>query len=175
VSEATAGVLVGRGGRHPNPEDVSVRSFGVQFAEVEVDTVTGEISVVRTVTAQDSGRVVNPKLMESQVIGGIIQGIGYALQEEQVHDRALGLPLNANLEEYLVPTMADIPQIECVLIDSPDGRANSIAAKGIGEPPIIGTAPAIANAVYDAVGVRFRDLPLDRRRVLEALRKGTGR
>jgi CO/xanthine dehydrogenase Mo-binding subunit len=164
-------MILAEGSRGPNASDVSVKSFGVQFAEVEVDTLTGEVDVTRVVAVHECGRVVNHDLLNSQIVGGVIQGVGFALYEQQIFDDKLGLPLNANLEEYLVPTVADIPHVEAFAIDVPDMHANELGVKGIGEPPIIPTAPAIANAVYDAVGIRIRDLPLSRERVLEEIGK----
>jgi xanthine dehydrogenase YagR molybdenum-binding subunit len=158
-----------RGARGPNPEGSSVRTFGAQMVEVEVDTETGEVSVLRIVAAHDCGRIVNPTLVDSQVIGAVTQGLGFALLEDRIVDRASGIVLNANLEEYKVPTVADVPSIHHAHVDLPDPAANPTGAKGIGEPPLVPTAPAIANAVYDAIGIRFRDLPLSRHRVLEAL------
>jgi xanthine dehydrogenase YagR molybdenum-binding subunit len=162
--------ILGEGARHPNPRDRSVRTFGVQRAEVEVDTDSGEITLLRIVAAHDCGRIINPAIAESQVIGGITQGIGFALLEERVVDARSGIVLNANLEDYRVPTVADVPAIVWVGVDHPDPEANVTGAKGIGEPPIIATAAAIANAVHDAIGIRLRDAPLSRRRVLYALR-----
>jgi CO/xanthine dehydrogenase Mo-binding subunit len=161
--------LQGRGARGPNPADKTIRTFGAQCVELEVDTETGEITVLRIVTAHDCGRIVNPTLADSQVVGGITQGIGYALTEERIVDARLGIVLNANLEEYHVPTVADAPAIEHAHVGVPDSEANSTGAKGIGEPPLVPTAPAIANAVYDAIGIRFREGPLTRQRVLAAL------
>jgi xanthine dehydrogenase YagR molybdenum-binding subunit len=161
--------LQGRGARGPNPEGKSVRTFGAQIIEVEVDTETGEVTVLRVVTAHDCGRIVNPTLVDSQVIGGVTQGVGFALTEERIIDERLGLVLNPNLEEYLVPTVADAPPVEHARVGVPDTEANSTGVKGIGEPPLIPTAPAIANAVFDAVGVRLREAPLTRARVLAAL------
>jgi CO/xanthine dehydrogenase Mo-binding subunit len=125
--------------------------------------------VLRVVAAHDCGLIVNPTLVDSQVIGAVTQGLGFALLEDRIVDRASGVVLNANLEEYKVPTVADVPSIHHAHVDLPDPDANPTGAKGIGEPPLVPTAPAIANAVYDATGVRFRDLPLSRHRVLEAL------
>jgi xanthine dehydrogenase YagR molybdenum-binding subunit len=161
--------LQGEGVRGPNPETKSVRTFGAQCVAVEVDTATGEVSVLRVVTSHDCGRIINPATTNSQVIGGIVQGIGFALMEERVVDERLGQVMNPNLENYHVPTVADIPPIEHARVGVPDVNANVTAAKGIGEPPLIPTAPAIANAVYDAIGIRFREGPLTRARVLDAL------
>ncbi len=164
--------LVGKGWRGPNPDDVSVNSWGAQFAEAEVDTDTGEIRVLRVVAAHEAGRVINPLTGTSQVEGGVIQGIGFALYEERVLNNASGRVVNANLHDYKIPTAPDIPEIETVLVDLPDARANNVGVKGLGEPPIIPTAAAIANAVADALGVRVLELPMTPKRVLEAMQKG---
>ena len=161
--------LQGRGARGPNPQDKAIRTFGAQCVEVEVDAETGEVTVLRVVTAHDCGRIVNPTLVDSQVIGAVTQGIGFALTEERVVDEKRGLVLNPNLEEYKVPTVSDVPPIEHARVGIPDPEANPTGAKGVGEPPLIPTAPAIANAVFDAVGVRLRVAPLSRPRLLEAL------
>ena len=161
--------LLGKGVRGPNPTDKSVRTFGAQCIEVEVDTETGEVTVLRVSTAHDIGRIVNPALVDSQIYGGITQGIGFALTEERVMDERLGLVMNANLEEYKIPTMLDIPPIHHAHVDVPDPAANITGAKGVGEPPLVPTAPAIANAVYDAVGIRINDAPISRQRLLALL------
>lgn len=166
-------MLQGHGSRGPNPEDVTVHTFGAQCVEVEVDTATGEVTVLRLVAAHDCGRIVNPTMVESQIVGGITQGIGFALTEERIVDHRLGRVLNANLEEYKLPTVADIPPIRHVPVDIPDLKANPTGAKGVGEPPLIPTAPAIANAIYDAVGIRITDGPISRHRLLEALANET--
>ena len=162
-------MIVGQGSRGANPDDVSIRTFGVQCVEVEVDVETGEVTLLRIVAAHDCGRIVNPTIVDSQVIGGVTQGIGYALTEERVVDTRRGVVLNADLEEYKIPTVADMPTIEHARVGVPDVEANPTGAKGVGEPPLIPTAPAIANAVFDAVGVRIRQAPLSRHRLLEAL------
>lgn len=161
--------LHGEGARGPNPEDKVVRPFGAQIVEVEVDTETGEVTVLRVVSAHDVGRLINPTLVDSQIYGGITQGVGFGLTEERVIDHRLGLVLNPNLEDYKVPTMADMPRVRNAHVNIPDIEANSIGAKGVGEPPLIPTAPAIANAVFDAVGIRIHESPLVRSRVLAAL------
>ena len=161
--------IQGHGARHANPEGTTIRPFGAQAAEVEVDLETGEVTVLRVVSAPDCGRILNPKLARSQVIGGVTQGIGFALTEERIVDRNLGVVLNADLEEYKIPTLIDVPPIEHAEVNLPDLNANPTGAKGLGELPLIPAAPAIANAVYDAVGVRLRDLPLLRSRIVNAL------
>ncbi|MFQ5694654.1 MAG: xanthine dehydrogenase family protein molybdopterin-binding subunit [Terriglobia bacterium] len=165
-------MLIGKGWRGPNPDDVTVNSWGAQFAEVEVDTDTGEVRVLRVVAAHEVGRVLNPLTASSQIEGGVIQGIGFALYEERVLNNASGRIVNANLHDYKIPTAPDIPEIESVLVDLPDERLSSVGNKGLGEPPIIPTAGAIANAIADATGVRVVQSPMTPQRVLEALEKG---
>ncbi|MDX1662487.1 MAG: xanthine dehydrogenase family protein molybdopterin-binding subunit [Candidatus Promineifilaceae bacterium] len=162
-------MILGQGMRGPNPEDKSVRTFGAQCVEVEVDVETGEVTVLRVAASHDCGRVINPTMVNSQVLGGVTQGIGFALMEERILDDRLGFVLNPNLEHYKVPTVADVPPTTHNAVDRPDPEANPTGAKGIGEPPIIPTAPAIANAIYDATGVRIREAPLTQWRVLRAL------
>jgi xanthine dehydrogenase YagR molybdenum-binding subunit len=162
-------MIQGHGAREANNREKSVRTFGAQCVEVEVDIETGEVTVLRLVASHDCGRIVNPTMVDSQVIGGVTQGIGYALTEERIMDIGRGMVLNANLEEYKVPTVADIPEIIHAQVNLPDLMANSTGVKGIGEPPLIPTAPAVANAIYDAIGVRLRHNPLTRRRLLAAL------
>ena len=152
--------------RRRNRTDKSIRTCGAQCVEVEVNTETGEVCVVRIAASHDCGRIVNPLLVESQVLGGITQGLGYALTETRVVDARLGLTLNPNLEEYKVQTAADFPRFINAMESMPDWDANETGAKGIGEPPIIPTAAAVANAVFDAVGVRVRELPIRRETLL---------
>ncbi len=130
--------------------------------------------MLRVVASHDCGRIINHTMVESQVVGGVTQGIGFALTEERVVDTRSGVVLNANLEEYKIPTVADIPAIVFTPIDLPDPHANSTGVKGIGEPPLVPTAPAIANAIFDAVGVRVDDLPITPEKVLRALRAQGG-
>jgi xanthine dehydrogenase YagR molybdenum-binding subunit len=137
---------------------------GVQFAEVEVDTETGFVKVKKILVVQDCGLVVNRLTAESQVNGGVIMGLGYALYENRVMDSQTGLCLNANFETYKLPGAADIPDIEIVLLDMPER-----GVIGIGEPVVIPTAAAVANAVANAIGVRVRSLPITPDKVLEAL------
>ena len=161
--------VVGKGSRFPNPEDVSLKTFGAHFVQLEVDVRTGEIFVEHVVAVHDIGRVVNPLLAASQVEGGVIQGLGFVLSEERVVDRPTGRVVNGNLEGYKVPTVRDVPKITVRFIDDPDTKANNVGAKGLGEPPIIPLPAAVANAVANAIGVRVRTAPITRARVLEAL------
>jgi xanthine dehydrogenase YagR molybdenum-binding subunit len=164
-------MIIGQGSRGPNPDRTAIAAFGAQFAEVEVDLETGRVRVVRVVSAHDSGRIVNPTLAESQLEGGIIQGLGYALFEERALDQRLGVPLNPTMHDYKVPTMADVPDIQAFFVDGADPVANHTGAKGLAEPPIIGVAPAIANAVADALGVEVTEIPLTPWRVLAAMKQ----
>lgn len=171
VTEALGDVMIiGRGSRGPNPQDCTVATFGVQFAEVEVDVETGVVRVLRIVAAHDAGRIINPTLAESQLEGGIIQGLGYALFEERVLDPATGVQLNADLHDYRIPTIADVPKIDAFFVGGADPRANHTGARGLAEPPIIPTAPAIAAAVADAIGAEVNQIPLTPWRVLAAMR-----
>ncbi|MDQ4099124.1 MAG: molybdopterin-dependent oxidoreductase, partial [Chloroflexota bacterium] len=162
-------MIQGQGARGPGSQDKSVRTFGAQCVEVEVDVETGEVTILRVVASHDCGRIINPTMVESQVVGGITQGIGFALTEERVVDARSGVVLNANLEEYKVPTVADVPPMVFEGLNLPDPAANSTGVKGIGEPPLVPTAPAIANAIFDATGVRIRHAPLSRQRLVSAL------
>jgi CO/xanthine dehydrogenase Mo-binding subunit len=166
-------MIIGQGSRGPNPDKTAIAAFGAQFAEVEVDTETGRVRVMRIVSAHDSGRIINPTLAESQLEGGIIQGLGYALFEERVLDERLGLPLNPTMHDYKIPTIGDVPRIDAFFVDAPDAVANHTGAKGLAEPPIIGTAPAIANAVANALGVDVSEIPLTPGRVLALGRRQT--
>ena len=163
-------MILGRGSRGPNPSGIGLASFGAQFADVEVDADTGVVRVLRIVAVHDAGRIINPTLAESQVEGGIIQGLGFALFEERVLDAASGSPLNANIHDYKIPTMGDVPRIEVELLDVADPTANHTGARGLAEPPIIPTAPAIANAIANALGVAVTELPMTPWRVLAAIK-----
>ena len=137
---------------------------GVQFAEVEVDTETGFVKLRKMLVVQDCGTVVNKLTCESQINGGVIMGIGYALYEQRVMDRRSGVVLNPNFETYKLPGIADIPDIEILLLDMPER-----GVIGVGEPCTVPTAAAIANAVANALGVRVTSLPITPDKVLAAL------
>ncbi|HVS51542.1 MAG TPA: xanthine dehydrogenase family protein molybdopterin-binding subunit [Opitutaceae bacterium] len=142
----------------------AINQGGVQFAEVEVDTETGFVKVRKILVVQDCGAVVNRLTCESQINGGVIMGLGYALYEQRIMDRASGVVLNPNFETYKLPGPADIPAIEIVLLEQPER-----GVIGVGEPCTVPTASAIANAVANAIGARVPDLPLTPDRVLAAL------
>jgi xanthine dehydrogenase YagR molybdenum-binding subunit len=130
------------------------------FAEVRVDEDLGVVRVTRIVDAICAGKILNPKTARSQIIGGVVFGIGMALQEEGMNDANLGRFMNHNLGEYHVPVNADILDIDVIFVDEPDDKTSPIGVKGLGEIGICGTAAAIANAVYHATGKRIRDLPI---------------
>jgi xanthine dehydrogenase YagR molybdenum-binding subunit len=165
------GVVVGVGYRGPNPADKAINPFGAHFAEVEVNTLTGEVRIVRFVAAQDSGRVMNFLTYENQVIGGITMGAGLAMMEERILDRATtGRMVNMNWHDYKIPTAMDVPADKTVVpIDLKDKECNSTGAKGLGEPATIPAAPAIANAICHAIGVRVADTPMNPARIIEML------
>ncbi len=153
------GLLIGIGYRGANPEGKTVNPFAAHFCEVEVNTRTGEVKIVRFLAAHDSGRVLNRLTFTNQVRGGVVMGIGFGMTEARVLDRKqTGKMLNANLHDYKVPTALDVPfDIEVLPIELGDSECNTTGAKGVGEPATIPTAAAIANAVYDAVGIRVTE------------------
>jgi CO/xanthine dehydrogenase Mo-binding subunit len=163
-------MIIGQGSRGANPVDTAICAFAAQFAEVEVDVETGRVRVLHITSAHDSGRIINPTLAESQLEGGILMGLGYALFEERVIDARLGLVLNPTTHDYKIPTIGDVPSIDAFFVDVADTVANHTGARGIAEAPIIPTAPAIANAVADALGVPIAEIPLTPWRVLHVLR-----
>ena len=141
---------------------------GVQAAEVEVDMETGVVQVKKVVAVADAGKLINPLTAESQVRGGVIQGVSFALHERRIMDRHKGRMLNDDLENYKILGSVDCPEIDVVLIDVYNGKSNT-QVMGLGEPPIVATAAAVANAVADAIGVRVFQLPLTPKNVLEAI------
>jgi xanthine dehydrogenase YagR molybdenum-binding subunit len=147
----------------PNPETkkhYSQYTHSAVFAEVRVDEQLGVVRVTRMVDAIAAGKIINPKTARSQIIGGVVFGIGMALTEETLTDHNLGRIMNRNLAEYHVPANADIPEIDVIFVDEHDDKANPLGVKGLGEIGIVGTAAAIANAIFHATGKRIRDLPI---------------
>ncbi len=141
-------------------------AYGVQFAEVAVDTETGLVTVKKVVAVHDCGLIIDTLTLESQINGGVIMGMGYALYEERVMDDLSGVVLNPNFETYKLPGIADVPEIEVVLLNMPER-----GVIGIGEPATVPTAAAIGNAVANAIGVRVGSLPITPAKVLAALGK----
>ena len=164
-----SGQILGAGARGPNPAGMNVLTFGVQVVEVAVDVETGEVTVERVASIHDVGRVINPLGASSQIEGGIIQGIGHSLSEQRLNDPATGGILTRTLDAYKIPTIADVPEIVSELIDVPDDQLTNLGSKGIGEPPIVPIAAAIANAIRDATGADVRELPITREEMLRAL------
>ena len=172
------GVLVGVGSRGPNPQGKAICSFAAHFCEVEVNTRTGEVKLLRFLGAHDSGRVLNRLTYDNQVIGGITWGVGFAMTEARILDRTqTGKLVTRSWHDYRLPTALDVPaEVTPLPLDVPDPEANTTGAKGLGEPVMIPAPAAIANAVYDAVGVRCTETliwPLQLMRLLAA--RGQGR
>jgi xanthine dehydrogenase YagR molybdenum-binding subunit len=138
----------------------AMHAHGAVFAEVKVDPDLGQIRVTRLVGAFAAGRIINPHLVRSQLFGGMIWGVSFALHEEAVVDRRSGRILNANLAEYHVPVNADVPSLEALMIDEHDPHVNALGIKGVGEIGITGSAGAVANAVWHATGIRVRRFPI---------------
>ncbi len=175
VAVLEEGQILGKGARGPNPTGMQVLTFGVQVAEVAVDVETGEVWVDRIAAIHDVGRVINPLGASSQIEGGIIQGIGHTLSEHRLHDPRTGRILTTSLDAYKLPTFADVPEIVSELVDVPDAHLTNLGSKGLGEPPIIPTAAAIANAIRDATGAEVHELPISREEMLRALREARER
>jgi xanthine dehydrogenase YagR molybdenum-binding subunit len=161
--------ILGKGARGPNPTGMSVLTFGVHVVEVAVDVETGEVRVERVAAIHDVGRIVNPLGASSQVEGGVIQGIGHTLSEERLLDPETGRVLTTSLDAYRMPTIADVPEIVCEFVDRPDEHLTNLGSKGLGEPPIVPIAAAIANAIRDATGADVHELPISREEMLRAL------
>jgi CO/xanthine dehydrogenase Mo-binding subunit len=184
------GIYAGEKGGHMHIKEVALKSFYGEgkrqivesdsfltlespppfcacFAEIDVDLDTGEIFVRDIASAVDLGRAINPVLAEGQIIGSVAQGIGYALTEEMIFSDA-GRNLNPNFLDYHVPTSLDLPEIKGLIVET-DEPSHPFGVKSVGEICLDNVAPAIANALYDAVGVRLRDLPFTPERVLRAL------
>jgi CO/xanthine dehydrogenase Mo-binding subunit len=141
--------------------------WGTQIAEVEVDTDSGEVQVLGVWAAHDIGRVINPRGVEGQIEGAVVMAVGHALMEEYHQNQ--GVTTTPSFAKYILPTALDVPHVTSVLVQDIDPN-NPLGVKGIGEPAMVPTAPAIINAIYDAVGVRITTLPATPERVLEALR-----
>jgi CO/xanthine dehydrogenase Mo-binding subunit len=159
-----------------DPKDGSGRPwqayvFGAQVAEVEVDTLTGEVQVLGIWAVHDVGRAVNPRGVEGQIEGGIVQALGQGLMED--YRTIEGRAATPNLAKYILPTSLDVPHVTSVILEDPD-PIGPLGVKGIGEPAMIPTIPAVMNAIYDAVGVRITSLPATPERVLAAIKANAG-
>jgi xanthine dehydrogenase YagR molybdenum-binding subunit len=144
-------------------------TFGSHFAEVAVDTATGEIRVRRMLAVCAAGRILNPKSARSQVIGAMTMGAGAALMEELVVDKRFGFFVNHDLAGYEVPVHADIPHQDVIFLDETDPISSPMKAKGVGELGICGVGAAIANAIYNATGIRVRDYPITLDKLIDKL------
>ena len=143
-----------------------------QLAEVEVDTDTGHVKVLKIVSATDAGKAINPVAVEGQIQGGAAMGVGYALYEQHILDE--GVPRTGSMAFYLVPTSMDVPEIECEIVEVWDPKG-PFGAKGIAEPATVPTTPAILNAIYDAVGIRITQTPATPERVFQAIQEARAR
>ena len=151
----------GKGAADPASQSTyAMHAHGAVFAEVKVDPDLGQIRVTRAVGAFAAGRIINPRMVRSQILGGMIWGMSFALHEEAVIDRRSGRTMNANLGEYHVPVNADVPRLEAIMVDEHDPHVNALGIKGVGEIGITGSAGAIANAVWHATGIRVRRFPI---------------
>jgi xanthine dehydrogenase molybdenum-binding subunit len=168
IAASAPGPILGRG-LFKAPKDLAFHVPAAEFAEVEVDTRTGAVKVLQLVAAHDLGRAINALAAENQIEGGAIQGMGFALTEKQIVDQNSGICVNPNHLHYKVPTIKDVPEILPILVESVDPHG-PFGAKGIGEPPYSPPAPAIANAIYNAIGVRFSELPITNRAILSRFR-----
>jgi xanthine dehydrogenase YagR molybdenum-binding subunit len=164
----------GRGaGGNPNPmeahdqSDYAMHAHGAVFAEVKVDPELGQMRATRLVGAFAAGRIINPRLVQSQLYGGMIWGVSFALHEQAITDRLSGRPMNANLAEYHIPVNADVPSLEAILVEEHDPHVNALGIKGVGEIGITGTAGAVVNAVWHATGIRVRKFPITLVRLIE--------
>ena len=172
---ARAGLVAveGRGKSAADPAAQStyaMHAHGAVFAEVKVDPDLGQVRATRLVGAFAAGRFVNPRLVQSQLYGGMIWGVSFALHEGAVTDARSGRIMNANLAEYHIPVNADVPSLDAILVAEHDPHVNALGIKGVGEIGITGTAGAVANAVWHATGIRVRRFPI----AIEALMTAAG-
>ncbi len=170
LGRAGRAAIEGKGASVSNmgaPSSYAMHAHGAVFAEVKVDPDLGQIRATRLVGAFAAGRIINPRLARSQLNGGMIWGVSFALHEQAVMDPRSGRPMNPNLAEYHVPVNADVPSLEAILVEEYDPHVNALGIKGVGEVGITGTAGAVANAVWHATGIRARKFPITLDRLLE--------
>jgi xanthine dehydrogenase molybdenum-binding subunit len=149
-------------------KNISTFAFGTQAVEVEIDEETGRVKILNVVAAHETGKTINKLMAEGQIEGAVVQGIGYALMEGLTLDN--GKVVNDGFLDYKIPTIGDIPEIETILIETDDPHG-PFGAKGIGEPGLVPTAAAIANAIYNAIGIRMKELPMTPEKILKALKE----
>ncbi|MBB6216895.1 CO/xanthine dehydrogenase Mo-binding subunit [Anaerosolibacter carboniphilus] len=174
------GPIIGRGSFIPDnvrntdkqtgqgEKPVAFWTYGCQGVEIEIDTETGKVDVLKVVSSFDVGKIINPKLIEGQIEGGIVQGLGSGIFEEMILEN--GIVKNPSFVDYKIPTADDMPEMIVKFVENPE-EAGPFGARGVGEPCMVPTAPAIANAVYDALGIRINSLPITAEKVLKALRE----
>jgi xanthine dehydrogenase molybdenum-binding subunit len=163
-------LVVGQAALKAGSQTHIINSFAAHFAEVEVDPESGVVRVLRYVAVHDSGRIVNPVTAAGQIVGGVVQGLGFALMEDIPLDPETGAPITMNLDTFKIPNLLDVPVIVPVVLNRAD-PIGPYGAKALGEPPLVPVAAAIANAVYDATGVRIRELPITAEKVLAGLKE----
>ena len=169
---ASKSVIIGEAGGSVLPETSALQSLGAQFAEVEVDTETGQVEVLKMVAVHDVGKAINPECVEGQIVGCIKQGIGYALSEEFIRDPKTGATLNPSYLGYEVYSWLDMPKIDCIIVEITDpNRLTPYGCRGGGEAPLTTPHTAIINAIHNAIGIRFKELPVTPDKVLRALGK----
>src|SRR5579859_3121699 len=161
---ATGGPITASAGVNPGGQ---APGFSTQFCDVEVDPETGKVTILRYVAAQDVGRAIHPAYVEGQIQGGVVQGIGWALNEEYIYNKN-GQMENAGFLDYRVPLASDLPMIESILVEVPN-PAHPFGAKGVGEVNIVPPMAAVANAIENAIGRRLTSLPMSPPRIVEAL------
>jgi xanthine dehydrogenase YagR molybdenum-binding subunit len=162
--------IEGRGSSAADPAAQSayaMHAHGAVFAEIKVDPDLGQMRVTRVVGAFAAGRIINPRMVRSQLFGGMIWGVSFALHEQAVMDQRSGRAMNANLGEYHIPVNADVPSLEAILVEERDPHVNALGIKGVGEIGITGTAGAVANAVWHATGIRVRKFPITLDRLID--------
>ncbi len=161
--------IVGRGSGKP-PQNVALHTFGAHFAEVAVDTRTGKVEILKLISAHDVGKAINRLGCENQIQGGAVMGIGFGMLERQYMDGPTGICVNPNMVDFKIPSILDVPIVEPIIVET-DDPYGPFGAKGVGEPPYGVPAPAIANAIYNAVGVRCNEIPINIRSILDGLKK----
>jgi xanthine dehydrogenase YagR molybdenum-binding subunit len=169
--------IEGRGTGAADPAAQStyaMHAHGAVFAEVRVDPDLGQMRVARVVGAFAAGRIINPRMVRSQLCGGMIWGVSFALHERAVTDPRSGRPMNPNLGEYHIPVNADVPSLEAILVEERDPHVNALGIKGVGEIGITGSAGAVANAVWHATGFRVRKFPITLDRFIDSRSRTTG-
>jgi xanthine dehydrogenase molybdenum-binding subunit len=164
---ARAGELIGRATTNPQFKDVEGKSFSAHFAEVEVDTLTGHVKITRYVAVHDSGMILNRMPAESQIMGGVVQGIGMAFSEELIIDKLTATPINPNYRDAKVPTHLEAPNVEVIFIEHHDPYG-PFGGKVVGEPPITAAVATVANAIFNATGKRIKELPITPDKILQA-------